>query len=62
MRWLPIQVWVTLEADLVEALDLFIVDQRPGLDRRQALNLALRDWETGAGLLLLPGDDPEALS
>jgi len=59
MRWLPVHVWVTLEADLVEALDRFIEEQHPDLDRRQALALAFRDWATGAGLLELPPADAD---
>ena len=59
MRWLPVQVWVTLEADLVEALDRFIKEQHPELDRRRALALALRDWATGADLLKLPPEDAD---
>jgi len=35
---------VTLDNDLVTALDRFIAELHPGISHAEALNLALRDW------------------
>ncbi|QCI67521.1 hypothetical protein [Phreatobacter stygius] len=46
-----IRVAAELDPALIEALDRFIAEDRPGISRAEALRLAFRDWAQDKGLL-----------
>ena len=49
-------VTLRLEADVLAALDLWVVDRAHGMSRADAATAALREWLTGHGYLKARGD------